>query len=355
MYKTVWSAVALSLGACLFLAGTSLIWAEDSAPAGVSALRSDASPNPKLVKLPFAFPTGMENTPVVFDGRPLLVDNHRPGGFKAKGEDAYLFIRDLVTGQEVTRFGRGHSFVSAFVNGGELNVFATEFTDFGEVINTKCINRFSTTDLKTWKQELAIARDGVEEFFNSSVCRDGQGYIMAYESQVPVRWCFRFARSKDLSHWEKIPGLEFADIEGDTACANPTIRYFAPYYYVVYGVWSFQERPWKCYHYRMPETRYVTVVARSRDLITWDISPCEGPMLDPGPGEGINNTDADLFEFEGNTYIFYATGDQATWGTIRVAMYAGPMRAMFEAHFPDGVPTIKFDAKERQYVHPSDK
>ncbi|MBX7258501.1 MAG: hypothetical protein K1Y02_19215, partial [Candidatus Hydrogenedentes bacterium] len=57
-----------------------------------------APPNPTLIRLPFAFPTGMENTPVVFNGRLLLVDNHRPGGFEAKGKDAYLFIRDLVTG-----------------------------------------------------------------------------------------------------------------------------------------------------------------------------------------------------------------------------------------------------------------
>ncbi|MBN1343915.1 MAG: hypothetical protein JXQ73_14620 [Phycisphaerae bacterium] len=314
--------------------------------------RPAAPPNPKLVKLPFSFTVGMENTPVVFNGRPLLVDNHRPGGFKAKGEDAYLFILDLTTGQEVARFGKGHSFVSAFVNGPELNVFATEFTDFGNTINTKCINRFSSTDLKTWHQELALARDGEEQFFNTSVCRDDQGYLMTYESNVPVKWCFRFARSKDLSHWERIGGLEFADVGGQTACANPTIRYVAPYYYVMYGVWCFQAKPWGCYRYSLPGTKYVTVVARSKDLIAWEVSATRGPMLDPSPGEGINNTDADLFEFEGNTYIYYATGDQATWGTIRVAMYAGPMKQLLEGYFPEGVPAILFNAKERKYIYP---
>jgi hypothetical protein len=308
--------------------------------------------NPPLVKLPFSFREGMENTPIVFRGRPMLVDNHRPGGFKAKGEDAYLFIVDLTTGQEAARFGKGHSFVSAFVNGAELNVFATEFTDFGNTINTKCINRFSTTDLKTWKQDMALARDGEEQFFNTSVCRDDQGYLMTYESNVPVKWCFRFARSKDLSHWEKIRGLEFADVAGQTACANPTIRYVAPYYYVLYGVWCFQAKPWACYQYVLPETRYTTVLARSRDLITWDVSPTRSPMLEPAPGEGINNTDADLFEYEGNTYIYYATGDQATWGTIRVAMHAGPMKQMLESYFPAGRPVIRFDTRERKYVYP---
>ena len=295
--------------------------------------RPGAPPNPKLVRLPWSLATGMENTPVVWGSRPYLVDNHRPGGFEAKGQDASLFITDLTTGQEVARFGKGHSFVSAFVDGPGLNVFATEFTDFGHVIDTKCINRFNTTDLKTWKRETVLTRDGSEQFFNTSVCRDDRGYLMAYESDVPVKWCFRFARSKDLSRWERIEGLGFADVEGKTACGNPTIRSFAPFTYAIYGIWRWKG-PGTSYQYLLPETRYVTAVARSKDLATWDLSPTRSPMLDPTPGEGINNTDADLFEFEGNTYVFYATGDQATWGTIRAAMYAGPMREMLDSYSP---------------------
>lgn len=327
-----------------------ILWTAFGAPAEPGPIPI-APANPALVKLPFSFPTGMENTPVVFQDRPLLVDNHRPGGFKAKGEDAYLFITDLTTGQEVARFGKSHSFVSAFVNGAELNVFATEFTDFGDVINTKRINRFSTTDLKAWKQELALAREGAEQFFNTSVCRDDQGYVMAYESDIPVKWCFRFARSKDLSRWERIPGLEFADVQGQSACANPTIRYVRPYYYMIYGIHR-DKLPRIPYHYSLSTTKYATFIARSKDLAVWELSSTPAPMLDPSPGEGINNTDADLFEHGGNTYLFYATGDQATWGTIRVAMYAGPMPAMFEAYFSTGARTIKFDARQRQYVYP---
>jgi len=315
--------------------------------------RRDAPPNPRLVKLPFAFGgEWMENTPVVFGGRPLLVQNVRPGGVHAKGKDAHLCIADLLTGQSVARFGEGHSFVCALVDGTELNVFATEFESFGAVMDTRGIDRFVTTDLKTWKRERVLERDGGEQFFNTSVCRDDQGYLMAYESDVPVRWCFRFARSKDLSRWEKIRGLEFADVEGKTACANPTIRYISPYWYVIYGVWCFQERHSTYYRYLLPETKYVTLVARSKDLVTWELSPTVGPMLDPVPGEGINNTDADLFEFGGNTYMYYATGDQATWGTIRVAMFGGPMKEMLESFFPGGVPMARFDAKERKYIDP---
>ncbi len=310
--------------------------------------RRPAPPNPKLVKLPFSFPRGMENTPVAFRGRPLLVQNWRSTK-QDEQENAYLFIQDMVTGQEVARLGTGFSFVSAFVDGDELSVFATVNTNKEW---TKDVYRFSSSDLKTWKQTPAIRREGDEHLFNTSICRDGKGYLMAYESNRPVQWSFRFARSKDLARWEKVAGTNFADVEGQTACANPTIRYFAPYYYVIYGIWRWKG-PGTSYEYLLPETKYVTAVARSKDLAQWELSPTRRPMLDPIPGEGINNTDADLFEHEGNTYVYYATGDQATWGTIRVAMYAGPMKEFLEAYFPTGVRTIRFDATKGRYVYPA--
>jgi hypothetical protein len=313
------------------------------------AAPADTPANPRLVKLPFAFPgLRMENTPVIYNGRPLLIQNYRPLKPDEQESGSYLFIDDLTTGQELARFGEGFSFVSALVRGDEMNVFAAVNTNKEW---TKDIYRFWSTDLKTWKQELAIKRDGDDHLFNTSVCQDGQGYLMVYESVVPVAWCLHFARSNDLSHWEKIRDLTFADVEGKATCGCPAIRYFAPYYYLVYGVWCWQG-PAKRYEYQLPTTKYSTLVARSKDLVTWEISPTRGPVLDPAPGDGINNTDADLFEFEGNTYIYYATGDQASWGTIRAAIYAGSMKQMFEAFFPEGVPTVKMDAKQHKYIYP---
>lgn len=306
-----------------------------------------APPNPPLVKLPMAFPKGMENTPVIFQDRPLLVQNDRSTK-RQEQEQAYLFIQDLVTAERVAEFGTGFSFVSALVSGSQLNVFAARNTNNEW---TKDIYRFWSTDLKNWKQERVITRDGDEHLFNASVCRDDQGYLMALESNLPVQWSFRFARSKDLSHWEKVPGIIFADLEEKTFCACPAIRYFAPYYYAIYG--ALRERgPGKWYQYRLPETKYVTLLARSKDLAHWQLSPTREPMLDPVPGEGINNTDADLFEYNGNTYVYYGTGDQATWGTIRVAMYRGCMREMLEAYFPPASAMIQFDATSGKYTYP---
>jgi alpha-L-fucosidase len=84
-------------------------------------------------------------------------------------------------------------------------------------------------------------------------------------------------------------------------------------------------------------------MARSKDLATWQLSPLN-PILEATAGEGINNSDVDLFEWEGNTYLFYATGDQQTWGSVRVAMYPGPMQKFYEACFPEGMPMTTVSA-----------
>jgi len=156
---------------------------------------------------------------------------------------------------------------------------------------------------------------------------------MAYESNLPVGFCFKFARSQDLAKWTKLPGLVFAGVDGKEYSACPVIRYFAPYYYVIY------------LHAAIAgHNGWVSFLARSTDLTDWELSPLN-PILEAGPGEGVNNSDVDLFEWEGNTYLYYATGDQATWGSVRVAMYLGPMKNFYESCFPPGMPTVKVIAK----------
>lgn len=291
-----------------------------------------ATSRPALIKLPLSLGDGMENTPVLFGNRPLLVMCHRDDTRNQTDEYAqsmFLCIRDLRTGKEVAHFGKGHSFASALVDGSELNVFASEGTNRDWF---QSIYRFSSTDLKTWKRELAIALEGKEHLFNCSVTRDHQGYVMAYESNVPVQFCFKFARSGDLARWEKIPGLIFAG-NGREYSACPVIRHFAPYYYVIY------------LHAAIAgHNGWVSYLARSKNLIDWELSPMN-PILEAGPGEGANNSDVDLFEFEGNTYLFYATGDQATWSSLRVAMHPAPMKQFLESCFPPDTPMTRITAK----------
>ena len=279
-----------------------------------------------LTKLPLSFASSGENTPVIFHGKPFLVENCG----KTSERDAYLKIRDLCTGSVITEFGTGYYFVNAFVNGDVIHVFASQCIKDGY----KDIHHFTSTDLKHWNKELAVPAEGDEQLFNCSVCRDNKGYLMAYESNRPIGFVFRFARSRDLSKWEKVPGVTFAGEKLEySAC--PVVRYFAPYYYVIY------------LHAAIPgHNGWVSFLARSKDLTTWQLSP-QNPILEASEGEGCNNSDVDLFEWEGNTYLFYATGDQKTWGNLRVAMYAGAMKDFYEASFPVGDKMIKVSAKRK--------
>jgi hypothetical protein len=301
-------------------------------PARFAAPGGAAPARPKLTKLPLALGQAMENTPVIWQSRPLLVLNHRDDT-KNKTDDytrsMYLYIRDLASGQEVARFGTGHSFANAFVNGPELDVFASEGTNRDWF---QSLYRFWSTNLTDWQRALAIPQEAGEHLFNASVCRDDQGFVMAYESDKPVQFCFKFARSPDLARWRKLAGLTFTGVNNEySAC--PLLRYVGPYYYVIY------------LHAAIPgHSGWVSFLARSRDLAAWELSPFN-PILEAGPGEGINNSDVDLFEWEGNTYLFYATGDQATWGAVRTAQYAGPMREFFAAHFPPGLPAVRVSAR----------
>ena len=315
-----------------------------------AALCQAAIDNPTLVKLPIGFgPQRIENTPVMYQGRPLLIENSRLTNESHSNTAIDMYIVDLTTSEIISRFGSTFAFNCAFVRGNELNVFATENTKSDW---TGSIYRMWSTDLKTWKKELVMAKEKDRHFFNTSVCQTPDGYLMAYESNKPVQWCFNLARSNDLSHWEPIKELTFADKAEGSCLANPTIRYIEPYYYIVYGIHRGKGRAAAEYKYHRTDSRYFTFVMRSKDLATWDLSPTKYPMLEPEIEDGINATDADLFEFMGNTYLFYGAGWQDSRGTIRVKMFPGPMKQCLESYFSDKVPVIKFDAKKGRYIYP---
>jgi hypothetical protein len=174
---------------------------------------------------------------------------------------------------------------------------------------------------------LALTRSGDEHLFNTSVCWDGHRYVMAYESNQPMQWSTKFAQSADLAGWDKLDVPTFLGAPG-TEGANPTIRYFNDYYYVLYSTfWPDGRNGW------------VTYLARSHDLTTWEFSDQEHPVLEPTAEEGINNSDPDLFEYNGNTYVFYLTGNQSATGTqTKMAVYDGPMSEFFASYFPQPVP-----------------
>jgi hypothetical protein len=265
----------------------------------------------------------METTPIVFQGKPMLLASIRETA--QSPSNRYLALvgldKDMNITRELSRFGAGYTFGCAYVNGNEINVYALETTN----PNTENIYRFTSTDGINWSApSLVVAREGGERLYNSSVTFGPEGYVMAYESNQPVQFDFKFARSNDLANWQKLKVPTFLGPNGNEYSACPALRYSNGYYYALYlaeNTVNGAQKGW------------ATEIARSKDLLTWEFSD-KNPVLAPIEGEGINSSDVDLFEVDGKTYLFYATGDQTTWLELKRAVYDGPMSEFLAGYFP---------------------
>lgn len=282
-------------------------------------LASEGSPS--LTKLPGTIETSntMETTPILYHGQQFLLENYRDDNTAS----LYQRLKNLTTGGYSTAFGNGFSLGCAYVNGDQINVFASKATSdwFSDIY------RFTSTNGVDWSAPtLAVPRSN-EHLLNSSVCKDNQGYIMAYESDNPVGFCFKFARSTDLATWTKLDVPTFAGPKGNEYSACPMIRYSGDYYYTLYLAQA---------QLADGQNGYVTKIARSKDLATWEYGLT--PVLVPSEGEGINNSDVDMFEIDNKTYLYYAIGDQQTWCHVKKAVYDGPMSEFLAGYFPAHAP-----------------
>jgi hypothetical protein len=262
-----------------------------------------------------------EVTPIVWKGRPCLFVCVRPASGGSSG-DYYLTVRDLADGKELSRFAEGYSLASAFVRDDKLYAFASRF----EGNNWNDVTQFESSDLVQWTSQRIIAQNAKEHLFNSSVCTGPSGFVLAYESDDPAWPAFtvKFAQSKDLSNWTPVPGAIFGK-KRYTAC--PSIRFANGYYYLLYT------------EHRQPRWFFETYIARSKDLVAWELSGAN-PVLSPDAiDDGINTSDPDLTEVDGKTWLYYAIGDQRTWMNIKRAVFNGSLTEFLESWFKTpGIP-----------------
>jgi hypothetical protein len=262
----------------------------------------------------------------VFQGQNYLFESYRASPETTYG-NMYLQLKNLDTGAYSNPFAYGFSLGCAFVAGTQINVFASDRTSDDWFHD---IYRFTSTNGTNWTRSAGpvVARSGGEHLLNSSVCQDDQGYLMAYESDSPRSFCFKFARSTDLATWTKLDAPAFLGPGGNEYSACPCLRYANGYYYAMY----LAENP-----VQGGQSGYATEIARSKDLTNWEFSS-QNPVLTPSGGEGINNSDVDCFEMGGKTYVYYATGDQQTWVNVKCAVYDGSMAEFLGSYFPVETP-----------------
>ena len=276
----------------------------------------------------------VETSPFVYRGELLILESVRPRmEDNTRGGDHYLRIRRLADGtrdvrsaeefadcEVLTEFGEMHTFAAPFVRGDEVFVYASRRDEDDAVLEE--ISVFRSDDLQNWEQGLAIK--GVDErLFNCSVCFDGERHVMALESDYGPwpNFTIKFAVSDDLRNWSVLPDTQ-AVLGTDRYAACPSIRFVNGQYCVWYlehaGPWWFE-----------------TWLTRSKDLLHWENSP-QNPILRPGLGENINNSDIDFCEFDGRMVIYYSWGSQRGDEHLAHAVYDGTLAEWVSDSYPRG-------------------
>ena len=261
----------------------------------------------------------MECTPLAYRGLVILLECVRPpsGGTP---KEYFLRLREVESGAIIATFAAGYGLACAVVHADTVYVFATQAIIHpdkpGNAWNDVTV--FWSQDLENWNQQAALTHQPGEAIFNTSVCPTPEGFVMAYETTHPdyVSFTIRFAASADLLDWTPLPDTLFAP-ERYAAC--PCLRHCDGYYYLLYLE-------------HLEPRRFETWLARSRDLVGWERSP-HNPILAADEGEGCNNSDPDLVEFAGKVYLYYATGDQLTWGNLRRCVFEGSLDEFYRNAF----------------------
>lgn len=183
-------------------------------------------------------------------------------------------------------------------------------------------------DLISWSKPRTIYQAGKDQIiFNTSASANRHGVVLAYEVSEPdiegtqlgaKGFSPRFIKSNDLQEWTSVGDLftneEAALYGGKKYSACPTLKYSEGKYYMTYLAYR--------------DNKYITLLARSNDLKNWEYA--DKPMFVPAKGEGNNNSDVDFVEGNGRVYFLYHTGDQQTWGNLKLSEYLGSEKSLLQ-------------------------
>jgi hypothetical protein len=262
-----------------------------------------------------------ELTPFLFRGRLHHLECVRPesGG---DPEEMYLRLVDPATGEELARFAHGHGLGSLIVHEDRLYAYAARWEDGG----WHDVTLFKSGDLKNWESHIVIPGDN-EQLFNTSVCQGPDGFVMAYESNTPdfpPPFTIKFAASTDLENWTRLPEATFGT---NRYAACPCVRYANGYYYALY------------LEARAPRHYFETYITRSVDLVHWELSAANPVLIPDEIDDGINASDPELVEIDGQTWVYYCVGDQLTWMNVKRALYPGSLPEFLESWYTNpGIP-----------------
>lgn len=282
---------------------------------------------------------GGENSLFVRNNQLMRLENYWDGFNGFPGPCAVIF--DYFSDKSYEPFGGdGAQFFCCYSENDMVYAYATK---------NNIVYCYSSSDLKNWNKTIAVVFPENFTLFNTAVCKGDNCYMMAIEADSVkngtnqhIGTCFTefFAKSYDLIHWELLPFENGYTKERYNAC--PALKYADGYYYMI----CLEELP--CY-------RFAPYIYRTKDFCSWEIG-FYNPLFtasneDLYPKKGVlisdedqknqfrhlntNNSDIDLCEFNGKTYIIYCSGNQGiTWGgSTCEAVFEGSLKNFLTANF----------------------
>lgn len=297
---------------------------------------------PVIKKLGAVSPYG-EMTPFVFNSRLMrleLVDDTR--GLNPYDENISAVIRDVETGKIISSFGHGCYYFSGYTEDNTVYVLGTK--SILPEYSGDTIILFESSDLINWKSRELIKNPGWK-YYNTSLCKGDNGYVLVLEAGAPAEYvgdhpftCF-FAESENMKDWT------FLDYEKgypkDRYIGGPYMRFYNGYYYLFCVT-------------ELPCRRYTNYLYRTNDFENWEVGKYN-PFLMPSNDDRLisehsadltdemkekikygfisNNSDVDMCEWNGKTYINYAAGDQLGFYYMCEAEYDGTIGELLEKFF----------------------
>jgi hypothetical protein len=299
---------------------------------------------PEIKKLGFCSPNA-EMTPFVWNGRLMRLELcWGRNGNDYVIETTHSLIRDVKTGEVISRTAYGMCFTSGYLEGDTFYILAT--VGNGPRLSGDTIWIYSTKDLVNWEQRELFRREGWE-FFNTSLTKGEDGYTLLLEvgsspeDDPGIPFTAYFVRSTDMIDWKMLP-FETA-FPKDMYCGAPYMRFHNEYYYIFLLL-------------KLPFRRYAHYIFRTKDFYEIEVG-LHNPLLIPSNEDRLisengkrvyhpehedllrhglccNNCDIDMCEWQRKTYINYLTGNQlGTAGYMCEALCDMPIGEFLEGYF----------------------
>ncbi len=302
---------------------------------------------PVLKKKGAVSPYG-EMTPFVFHGKLMRLESYAPEHCSVytpeDKKSACALIRDVESGQIISRFGHGSYFFDAYVENDHVYVFGT-LSNAPGWFGGDTVMLFESDDLIHWSERV-FWHNKRYRIFNHSLTKDDDGYVFMMEISHPKRlagrhvFTFLFAKTKDLIH------LKFYN---PRKTAYPMNRYGGgPKLHYVNGWYYFLSLE------MLPGPIYATYIVRTKDFEHWvfgkynpfliasnedfTVSDDAADITDEMREEiktmyNSNESDPDFCEYNGKVIIDYMSGNQLGQCFICEAEYDGTLRELLENFF----------------------